>query len=57
MSGLMAYYAFGVLQGWEYNQMIEKIMIGLICSTLALGIVLLLMETLGAWRMEIWNKL
>lgn len=53
----MAYYAFGVWQKWEYNQMIEKIMIGLICSTLGLGIVLLLMETLGAWRMEIWNKL
>lgn len=35
----------------------EKIVVGLICTVLVIGIFGLVGETLGAWRMEIWNKL
>jgi hypothetical protein len=57
MNGLMTFYMFWAQKGTAYNQLVEKIMIGIIAVTVVLANILLIFETLGAWRMEIWNKL
>lgn len=53
----MTFYMFWAQKGTAYNQLVEKIMIGIIAVTVVLANILLIFETLGAWRMEIWNKL
>jgi len=57
ISALMAYYAYQADKNAAYFDKVEMAVLGAMIATVFLSIVMLAVETVGAWRMEIWNKL
>lgn len=47
----MTFYAYQAINLHEYNSIIEKAISAIIAATILVSVVLLIIETLGAWRM------